>query len=254
MEIIFISDFFVEEVRGGAEIVDSHLTNLLSKKGLNIQKIKSQNVTQELIKNNFNKTFLISNFTRVHPRLLNTLSSCKYFIFEHDHKYTVDRDVSKYKDYLAPEERLVNLSFYKNAQAVFCQSKIHSEVVQKNIKSDNVINLGCSIWSDEELDTLEAASKTQKTKQYAVVNSTNPIKSTQKSINFCKKNNLDYELVSSPDYSTFISSLASYEGLVFFPKVLESFCRLAVEARMLNCSLKTNGNLGCTSESWFSKH
>ena len=87
MKIIFISDFFVDEIKGGAEIVDSHLLNLLSKKGLNIEKIKSQNVTQEYIKNNFDKTFLISNFTRVHSRLLNTLSSCKYFIFEHDHKY-----------------------------------------------------------------------------------------------------------------------------------------------------------------------
>ncbi len=254
MDIIFISDFFVDEVKGGAEIVDSHLINLLSEKGLNIEKVRSHSVTQQFIKDNFDKTFLISNFTRIHPKIINGFSLCKYFIFEHDHKYTIDRDVSRYKDYITPEERLINLSFYKNAQAVFCQSKIHSEVVQKNIKSNNVINLGCSLWSDEELNILEEASKRQKTKQYAIVDSTNPIKSTEKSINFCKKNNLEYELISSPDYKTFISSLSCYEGLVFFPRVLESFCRLAIEARMLNCSLKTNGNLGCASETWFSQH
>ena len=254
MEIIFISDFFVNEIRGGAEIVDDHLINLLSKKGLDIKKVKSSKVTESFIKQNFQKTFLISNFTMLNSRLINLLSASNYFIFEHDHKYTIDRDVSKYKNYIVPQNRLINISFYKNAQNVFCQSKIHAEVVQKNIKSDNVINLGCSIWSDEELNILEASSKMQKTKQYAVVDSTNPIKSTQKSISFCKKNNLDYELVSSPDYKTFISSLASYKGLVFFPKVLESFCRLAIEARMLNCSLKTNHNLGCASEQWFSKY
>jgi len=254
MDIIFISDFFVDEVKGGAEIVDGHLINLLSKKGLNVEKIKSHSVTPEFIKSNINKTFLISNFTRVRPKALDTLSLCKYFIFEHDHKYTIDRDVSRYKNHLAPEDRLINLSFYKNAQSVFCQSKIHSEVVEKNIKSNNIVNLGCSIWSDEELDTLERASNAKKTKQYAIIDSINPIKSTQKSVSFCKKNNLQYELISSPDYHTFITTLSRYEGLVFFPKVLESFCRLAIEARMLNCSLKTNGNLGCTSESWFSQH
>ena len=161
MEIIFISDFFVNEIRGGAEIVDDHLINLLSKKGLDIKKVKSSKVTESFIKQNFQKTFLISNFTMLNSRLINLLSASNYFIFEHDHKYTIDRDVSKYKNYIVPQNRLINISFYKNAQNVFCQSKIHAEVVQKNIKSDNVINLGCSIWSDEELNILEASSKMQ---------------------------------------------------------------------------------------------
>ncbi len=254
MELIFVSDFFVNEVKGGAEIVDDHLTNLLSKKKINVTKIKSQNLTESLVKENSHKTFFVSNFTGINQRALNVLSACRYFIFEHDHKYTIDRDVSKYKDYVVPQNRLINLSFYKNAQAVFCQSKIHCEVVRKNIKTNNVVNLECSIWSDDELNILEKYSKTEKSKQYAIVNSNNPIKSTHKSISFCNKNNLDYELISSPNYENFIASLSQFNSLVFFPKVLESFCRLAVEARILNCSLKTNNNLGCASESWFADY
>lgn len=254
MELIFISDFFVDEIRGGAEIVDHHLLDLLSKKKIIVKKIKSSQLSENFIKDNIDKTFMISNFTMVQKRLLNILSAGKYFIFEHDHKYTIDRDVSSYKDYLVPQNRLVNIPFYQNAQAVFCQSKIHAEVVRKNIKSDNVINLGCSIWSDKELMLLEQCAKNPKTKKCAIVDSSNPIKSTQKSINFCKKNNLQYDLISSPVYDDFISSLSNYESLVFFPKVLESFCRLAVEARILNCSLKTNNNLGCASEPWFTEY
>ena len=71
MEIIFISDFFVNEIRGGAEIVDDHLINLLSKKGLDIKKVKSSKVTESFIKQNFQKTFLISNFTMLNSRLIN---------------------------------------------------------------------------------------------------------------------------------------------------------------------------------------
>lgn len=254
MKIFFISDFFVDEIKGGAEIVDDNLIALLGAKKVDVEKIKSHQLSESFLKQNFDKTFLISNFTRINPRMLNLLSACRYFIFEHDHKYTIDRDVSLYKNYEVPNNKLVNLSFYRNAQAVFCQSKIHAEVVRKNIKSDNVINLGCSIWSDGELQILEESSKNTKNKKYAIVNSNNPIKATQKSINFCKKNNLEYDLISSPNYNDFISALSEYESLVFFPKVLESFCRLTVEARMLNCSLKTNNNLGCTSESWFSEY
>ena len=251
MKIVFISDFFVDEIKGGAELVDSHLIDLLVKNGFEIEKIKSNKVTESFLKNNFEKTFLISNFAGLNPKLINLVSALRYFIFEHDHKYTADRDVSIYKDFIVPQNRLINLSFYQNAQYIFCQSKIHAEVVQKNIKTNNVINLGCSIWSDEELDILEKASKKEKTKEYAIVNSNNPIKSTQKSVSFCKKNNLQYELIGSHDYTDFIKQLSPFKTLVFFPKVLESFCRLVVEARMLNCSLKTNSNLGCTSESWF---
>jgi hypothetical protein len=38
---------------------------------------------------------------------------------------------------------------------------------------------------------------------------------------------------------------------VFFPKVMETCCRLVVEARMLNCGVITNDIVGATSEPWF---
>ena len=112
--VIFISDFFVDEVRGGGELVDNHLIDLLSTRKVKIEKIKSVNVTESFIKSNSDKIYVISNFTLLPPRCKTLLQTVKYFIFEHDHKYTMDRDVSLYKDYIVPPERLVNLSFYQN--------------------------------------------------------------------------------------------------------------------------------------------
>ena len=43
-------------------------------------------------------------------------------------------------------------------------------------------------------------------------------------------------------------------GWFSFSQVLETFCRLAVEARIVNCKLRTNNNLGCASEDWFPKY
>ena len=252
--VIFISDFFVNEIRGGGELVDNHLIDLLSARKVKIEKIKSANVTESFIKSNSDKIYVISNFTLLPPLCKLLLRTVKYLIFEHDHKYTIDRDVSLYKDYVVPPERLINLSFYQSAYAVFCQSKLHSEVVKKNIKSTNVINLGCSIWSDEELGIIETCLKSKKKAKYAIVQSSNRIKATPKAVTLCEEKNIPYELISSPNYEEFINMLSQYEGLVFLPKVLESFCRLVVEARMLNCKLKTNNNLGCTSEEWFKRY
>jgi len=72
-------------------------------------------------------------------------------------------------------------------------------------------------------------------------------------INYCEKNNINYELIGSSDYYTFLKQLSQNESLVFFPSTLESFCRLVVEARMLGCKLITNENVGATSEDWFDK-
>ena len=58
-------------------------------------------------------------------------------------------------------------------------------------------------------------------------------------------------MVASPDYEEFISQLSECDRLVFFPKVLESFNRVLLEARMLGLKLSTNSLNGCTSEDWF---
>jgi hypothetical protein len=53
------------------------------------------------------------------------------------------------------------------------------------------------------------------------------------------------------EYSQFIEKLAEYDKFVFFPNTLETFSRIILEARMLNCKLVTNNLNGCTYEEWF---
>ena len=49
-----------------------------------------------------------------------------------------------------------------------------------------------------------------------------------------------------------LKTLATYEVLVFFPQVLETFCRLAAEAKMLECKLLTTPKmLGFASETCY---
>ena len=161
-KIIHIADFFSTEIRGGGELVDEIVTSSLVEKGHSISRVKSKDVKEKFIKDNADKLFIVSNFVMLNPTCLRLLQTCDYVIYEHDHKYIVGRDPSPYKDYKVPANKLTNLEFYRNAKAVFAQSKLHAEVISKNIRGANVINLGCSLWSESELETLQKYIDTEK--------------------------------------------------------------------------------------------
>ena len=86
--------------------------------------------------------FLISNFVSLSPELkLLQYGSFEYSIIEHDHKYIKSRNPAVYHEFTAPDDRIINHDFYKNAKCVFCQSVKHAEVLKQNLNVDNVINL-----------------------------------------------------------------------------------------------------------------
>tara|TARA_Y100001963_G_C6756862_1_gene437363 strand:- start:728 stop:1831 length:1104 start_codon:yes stop_codon:yes gene_type:complete len=87
-----------------------------------------------------------------------------------------------------------------------------------------------------------------------VLNDPNPIKGVLEAVNVCKNKSIEYDLVDKMPYNAFIEKLAKYEKFVFFPKTLESFCRVVLEARMLDCKLVTNRFNGCTYEPWFKQY
>ena len=60
-KIVFISDFFKEDLIGGAELNDSVLIDYLELKNIEVLKLRSSNIKDnEILENDF---FIISNFT-----------------------------------------------------------------------------------------------------------------------------------------------------------------------------------------------
>jgi hypothetical protein len=249
---IFISDFFTNDLPspGGGELSDAELIQYLESKSLNILKVRCQNVTERLIKeNNF---FIISNHVSLNPMFKKMLENKRYVIYEHDHKYVSTRDPSKFTNFVAPKSKLVNISFYVNAETIICKSKIHEEVIRKNLGIQNTKNIGCCLWDDKKFETLKKLQGNEKTKKVAVVESSNPTKGTKPAVQYCNNNNIDFDLISSNNPVEFLEILSQYETLVFIPQVLESFNRLCVEAKMLNCKVVTKPQLlGAASEEWF---
>ena len=250
-KIIFVSDFFANEVRGGAELCNDALIKRLEER-YEVEKIKSANVTPELILKSIGKLFIVANFFMLSEVLKGVLvKKSEYIILEHDHKYIKSNNPALFPDFLAPETQIINKDFYAGALAVMCQSKKHASVVQKNLLLNNIISLSGNLWTEGQLDVLEFHMEDKKTISHAVLNSQNKNKGMHAAIDFCIQTGIKYELLNSQPFESYMANLAQIETLIFFPQWLETYSRLAVEARILGCKLVTNSMLGVASEDYF---
>ena len=250
-QIIFISDFFLDEILGGAEKCNDSLISKL-KKTYNVLSIKSRDVTVDFINKNKNNLFIVANFFLLPEDIKLFLSqNVKYIIYEHDHKYVSTNNPLLFKNFLVPQQYIINKHFYKAAHKVICQSKMHAEVVYKNLLLGNIINAGGNFWSNEDISILEAHIEENKSITHACMNTQNKNKGTPVAIKYCKEKQLDLTLIDHKPYKNFIEHLSKVESFVFFPQWLESYSRVAVEAKILGCKIITNGLLGAASEDYF---
>ena len=254
MKIAFLADFFVEDgINGGGELNNEELIKLLINKGNDVKKYHTRGLTIEKLPDKETK-LIIGNFIALSEEVKdNIIKNYSYIIYEHDHKYLKTRDPSQFKNYKAPEDQIINKQFYKNAKAVVCQSKLHMRVVERNLHLDNIVSVSGNLWSEELLDYLEEISTLQEDKQdvCSIMYSNIPNKNVEGSILYCRVNQLKSEKIMPCSHKEFLTKLNKNKTLVFFPKTLETLSRIVVEARMLNCRIATNKNIGATSEDWF---
>ena len=115
MEIIFIADFFADQVLGGGGLNNEELINILSGLGHRVKKLNSHTVTPEFIEQHRTHCFIVANFINLSLQSRQRLHDKKYIIYEHDHKYLTTRDPGHFKDFKAPPEAVINQEFYQKA-------------------------------------------------------------------------------------------------------------------------------------------
>ena len=241
-KIIFISDFFNDELIGGTEKNDSVLIDHLRSTYI-IEKIKSKDLTESKV--NENDFFVVSNFTQMQEHVKQILSTKRYIIYEHDHKYINTRDPSKFTAFKIPKNNIINKEFYKRAHKIFVLSKICKQILEENLNLNNVINIGTSLWSNKDLETLEQIllSDKKNINKASILKSSNPIKGYKEALQICKAKNLKTKVIESKNQKEIWNRLYESEMFVFIPKVLETFSRITCEAKMLECKVLTKPNL-----------
>ena len=249
--IVIIADYFLNECMGGSEIY----TNILIDKLPNNKTLcKCGDITDNLFETwKINKTFLlISNFKLLsEPNKKRIMNEFDYAIIDHDPQWDKKNNPALYPSFLLPEENILHKEFYKKAKAVFVQSRLHADIIVKNLLLDNVINLGCNLWDDEKLNLLENNIGKTKTRKYGVMDSQNKNKGTPQTIDYCRRNNIMFDLIAPCNQKEFYEELAKTETLVFLPQWIETYSRVVIEARILECKVLTNKLVGCTSEPYF---
>lgn len=251
-DILFIADFFADQVPGGGELNNEVLMEKLYKRGHCVRRINSHLVSHmDVLRNEY---IIVSNFVNMSEHNKKALEGKKYIIYEHDHKYLPNRNPGVYPEYQAPKEHIINRQFYSNAKAVLCQSQFHANIARKNLELDNIISLGGNLWSNEHLDLLEQICKDpQRQSRHAIIMSNTKHKNTVGAINYCKALGLDYDVIPPLEPTTFLRELGSRSTVVFFPETPETLSRVIVEARMMGMATKTTNNIGAIHEDWFSK-
>jgi hypothetical protein len=242
--IIFIADFFTEDTRGGAELHDDVVIRHLDSKGLLHSKVRSTEVSLEFLENNKDKKFIIGNFVGLpFASTVYLAQNCEYVIYEHDYKFLDVRNPITFANFIAPKRHLINVNFYKSAKKVICLSKMHRSIFDNNLGFDNIVNTNCSMWSDEDLEFISSINNGDKVDKKAVIKSSNPIKKTRETVNFCRQKDIDFELIASSNYHEFLTMLSKYSGLVFMTGHPEPTPRIAIEAKMLNCNFLSQKQL-----------
>lgn len=254
MKITFIADFFLENgLLGGAELCNNELVKKLR---LNHEVFTIQSVFFNKIidSNKPSDLYIVSNRMNMTPEGKEVLSKKRYFLYEHDQAWNKNRDPSIYDDFVVPKSELKDLELYQGAEKIFCQSKLHQEVLEKNLNLGTSINLGGNLWPKKDLDYIQSLNENNSNKEdlFSVLYSLNPIKNFSEALRYAKVKKIPYKILPQMMHHDFLRELSKNKGLIFFPKVLETFNRVVVEARMMGCDVITNSKLlGCTSEPWF---
>lgn len=250
-DVIFISDYFSNEILGGAEFCNEALIEDYLKQDFNIIRVKSANITKNFIENNKNNFFIIANFFLLSEENKNYISeNINYVIYEHDHKYLKNNNPAIFENFLSPEENIQNLNFFSKAKYVLCQSTLHAHIIYKNIGLKNIVNLKGNIWKKQHLEVLKNLINTKKEVNYGILNSQNKNKGMISAINYCNMNKINYNFIYQAEYSEYMKNLSKIKNFIFFPTWIETFSRLAIESRILGCNLITNNFLGCASDGY----
>ena len=252
---LLLSDFYLSDLPfgGGAEYNDQILYDLMSSKGIKINRKRSREATHDyLVSLKKDTKIIVSNFIQLSESSKNyIINNFDYIIYEHDHKYLRRRIPSLFYNFKAPDSEIVNYSFYKSAKAVLSQSGFHKKIIKLNIDIDNIVNLSGNLWTDLDFEQFKNNLTIEKKERCSILESSLQNKGTADAIQHCEKNNIRYELISDKNYYNFLKKMAKNQKLIFLPTIPETFSRICIEARMMGCSVITNGMVGAKYEEWY---
>ncbi len=260
-DIVFVADLFSEDYKGGAEMTTEAL---IEASPLNVFKLKSKDVDMSLLSSGHSKHWVFTNFSQMDMNLIPTIAAnMSYSIVEYDYKFCRYRSIEKHKlaenaecnCHNEPYGKMISAFFY-GAKSLWWMSEQQLDRYLKRFpfleEKDNTVL--SSVFDDNfflSIKQLRHSAQGQQRKGYIVLGSQSWIKGASAAEDYCKKNNLDYEVVWNVPYNELLQKLSLAEGFVYLPEGGDTCPRMVIEAKLLGCKLILNDDVQHAEEEWF---
>ena len=260
-DYIFVSDYFADQLSGGAEF---SLQALIDKTDKEVYKINCAHVTDAFVEANKDKTWIFGNYTQLnaeaHDKIVESVKS--YNVVEFDYKFCQYRNLELHKTLEGEECNCATKEHGKNtnkflsaAKNVFFMSKKQMDVHLEHLDldKDKCVILS-SVFDDsffERIKDLRKKYEGSKEDKWVISASPSWVKGAQEAQKWCKENEKEFIKLHGKSYEETLETLAKSKGLCFLPTGGDTCPRLVIEAKLLGCELETNDNVQHLNEKWF---
>ena len=260
-DIMFVSDMFVEDYVGGAELTSEAL---ITSAPFKVQKLKSKDVSVEHLSDGHQKYWVFGNYAGLDPNLIPSIvANLNYSILEYDYKYCRYRSPEKHKyaemkdcDCHTQMSGKMVSAFYYGARSLWWMSEGQQNHYESLFPflSERESTVLSSVFDDEffaNVSLLEEKYKNSERSGWIVLGSNSWIKGAQAAEKWCQDNEKEYEVVWGIPYKEVLEKLAQAEGFVYLPEGMDTCPRMVIEAKLLGCELHLNEYVQHKDELWF---
>ena len=261
-DVVFVADMFVEDYVGGAELTTEAL--IRSATDVKVQKVHARNVSMATLKSGHEKHWVFTNISSMSPSLIPTVvGNLSYSVIEYDYKFCKYRSIEKHEmetgspcDCHNDIHGKMISAFFHGAKSLWwmseAQEKRYLERFPFLSKNDSVVL--SSVFDDGFFSYINSVKESQadvERKGWIVLGSNSWIKGFEDAEQYCKDNDLDYEVVWGLPYAQLLEKLAQSEGFVYLPRGGDTCPRMVIEAKALGCELVLNDHVQHAKEEWF---
>jgi len=261
-EYIFVSDLFVEDYSGGAEMT---FENLMKECPGKFGKVHSSKLTPALLGEYKDAKWIFGNITQLNPAVMVDLGQkdINYSFVEFDYKYCKHRNPVLYEfvegepcNYMSTDVGGLIVNFLINAKSVFFMSEAQKDLYFEHLPTAaySTAHVLSSVFDSKFYDKINELNKKyegKKNDKWIVLNSGSWVKGVDQSRTWCEQNNVEYEIIGGLAYDEFLEKLAESKGICFKPTGLDTCPRYVIEAKLLGCELELNENVQHLAEDWF---
>jgi glycosyltransferase involved in cell wall biosynthesis len=260
-QVIWVSDLFVEDYVGGAELTSEAL---IQSSPLNVFKLHSKDVTMDLLQEAQDKFWVFGNFFNLDLNIIPAIVvNMKYSIIEYDYKFCKYRSPEKHEmqeknpcNCASEDHGKLIAAFYLGSKHLWWMSEKQMEIYHAKFPAlkENKNTVLSSVFDDKTLATIKLLRENAKEKTrkgWIVLGSNSWIKGFEDAKDYCENNDLDYKVLWNVPYEVVLQELSEAEGHVYLPRGGDTCPRMVIESRLLGTKLILNDFVQHKDEEWF---